>query len=93
MIPLNASVKLLRVNFPKHGNFILYFQQQLIILNDFRGRVSYSGDTLCLVNFPYPSSFPFSRNYTFDGLITLWVKHEDLLLVSYNFRKPVVDDV
>jgi len=62
------------------------------MLNDFRGRVTYSGDTLCLVDFPYPSSFPFSRNYTFEGLIPLWVKHEDLLLVSHRFSKSVIVD-
>ncbi len=85
MIPRNALVKLVCVNFFKRGNFILYLHQLLILNNDFRGRVLYSGQVFCLVDFTYPFWFPFAKNYTINGLITLWVKHEDLKIVSLDF--------
>jgi hypothetical protein len=84
MIPLDAIVKVVSltdVDYPDRD----YSRLGTILLCDYRGCVTYPDRTHTQAAFTFPRWFDPDGCCVYDGLTYLWVKNEDLQIVSLDF--------
>jgi hypothetical protein len=83
MLLLNSVVRVVSVSVdedfyrPRHREELAE-----ILLCDYRGTVVDAQDKYCLVRFTYPRWFASSESIVTGGLMSLWVKNDDLQLVG-----------
>lgn len=83
MIPLDAIVRVIQLTDSDYSGRD-YSRLGVILLCDYRGRVTYPDTTHTQAAFTFPRWFDNDTCAT-DGLTYLWVKNEDLEVVSLQF--------